>query len=195
MARLKFALAAILVILVVFFALVLSSVTQRFLFTRDLIMTAFEGNGESYYTPTYQFNMSDSNNYLGFFYFRMEYIPPNQSSNSVYISIEHLENTKLDSIVFRFSSEQVGAVYLDTSDPVDVSYSSSRDIDSFTTRAEFGELGTLQGDLVFQFILQDVPYKNNNLFFTADITMHYMTPLQLTALKAQVSISTTIPQA
>jgi hypothetical protein len=195
MSRVKIVLAVILVPILAFSALAYLSMTETFLFSQALTVKELDYGSIDYYWPTFQFNITDSNNYLGLFYFRMQYILPNQSSNTVYIDFQHSGNTKLDSIVFHFSSPEVRRVYLDMSDPVGVSYSSSRDTNSFTVKADFGELGTLQGGNTYEFILYDAAYKPNTLFFTADISMHYMVPLELTSLKAHVSINTVIPSA
>lgn len=79
------------------------------------------------------------------------------------------------------------------SDPVAVEYTSSRDFNSFSVKAGFGELGSLQGSNVYQFILDENAAKSSNLRLTADISMHYMNLLELTSLKAQVTLNAIIP--
>jgi hypothetical protein len=187
------ALTIILVAIVVFSAIAYSSATETFPFSKTLTVREVDSGNASYYEPIFYFNITDSGKSLGYLYFRIEAIPPNQSSNTVYIDFQHSGNTKLDSIVFRFSSPEVTRVYLDMSDPVTVAYTSSRDFNSFSVKADFGELGTLQGANVYQFILYDNRAKSSNLYFTADISMHYMNPLELTSLKAQVTLNTIIP--
>jgi hypothetical protein len=194
MSRAKMALALILVAIVILSALVYSSAAEHFWLSRSLIVKEDNVGVSSYYQPVFQFNITDSDKHLGDFYFRVEAIPPNQTSDTVYISFQHFGNTKLDSIDFHFSSPEVKRVYLDMSDPVGIKVSSSRDANSFSVKADnFGELGTLQGDIVYQFILSNDKTNSNNLYFSADISMHYMTPLQLTSLKAHLTISTVIP--
>ena len=193
MSRAKIALTLILVAVIILSALVYSSATEHFWFSRTLTVKQENTGISSYYQPVFEFNLIDSGNYLGDFYFRMEASLPNQTSNTVYVDFLHSGNTKLDSIDFRFSSPEVTSLYLDMGDPVSVAYTSSRNVNSFSVKADFGELGTLQGANVYQFILNDNGAKSSNLYFTADISMHYMTPLQLTSLKAQVTINTVIP--
>ena len=193
MSRMKVALVIILGAIIVISALAYSSATERFLFSKDLTVKESNSGSISYYEPNFTFNITDSNNYLGSLYFRMEAIPPNQSSNTVYIDFGHSGNTKIDSIVFHFSSPEVTSIYLDMSGPVDVAYSSSRDINSFSIKADFGELGTLQGSNFYQFILLDATNKPSNLYFSADISMHYMSLFELTSLKAHVTVNTVIP--
>ncbi len=194
MSRAKIALTLILVAVVILSALVYSSATENFWLSRTLTVKEDYPGISGHYQQVFQFNLTDSDKLLGEFYFRIEAIPPNQSSNTVYIDFEHSGNTKLDSIDFHFSSPEVTRVYLDMSDPVGIKFSASRDVNSFSVKAnDFGELGTLQGNIVYQFILSDAKTNNNNLYFSADISMHYMTPLQLTTLKAHLTINTVIP--
>jgi hypothetical protein len=187
-------LIAILAIFVIATSIMLPSITQKYPFTKGLTVTLIQGN-DTGYEPNYYYNITDNGKLVGKFFFRVEYIPPNGSSNQIYIDYEHLGGTKLDWIVFRFSSQEVHRVYLDMSDPVGVTYNPSRSTNTFAVKANFGELGTLQGSNTYQFVLYDDPSKTNNLFFTADISMHYMEPIQWTALSAQVTVNTIIPKA
>jgi len=174
-------------------AVAYSSAANHFWFTRTLTAQLIS-QAPNNYEPEFEFNISDSGKNLGNFYLRVEPIYPNQTLNEVYISFEHLGNTNLDSIDFRFSSTEITRVYLDTSDPEGIDYIASRDYNSFSVFAHnFGQLGTMQGADTYLFILYDVPSHNNSLFFSADISMHYMTPLQLTSLKTQVTVNTVIP--
>ena len=193
MARAKVVLALIFVALVIFSTIAYSSASETFWFSRSLTVKELAVGQSSYYQPDFYFNVTDSGKYLGSLYFRMEAVPPNQSSNTAYVDFQHSGNTELDSIVFRFSSPEVTRVYLDMSDPVTVSYTPSRDLRSFSVKADFGELGTLQGANTYQFILYENGAKSSSLYFTADISMHYMNPLELTSLKAHVALNAVIP--
>jgi hypothetical protein len=194
MAKLRVILGIVAVTIVISVALILPSITQSRPFAHDLVITQM-GNVGSCIQPEYYFNLTDNGKLVGYFYFRMDYIFPNQTSNEVYVSFEHIGNTRLDSINFQFQSPEVTRLYTDMSDPVDVAYSSSRDFNMFAVKATLGELGNLQGADTYQFILYDDISKPNYLFFSADISMHYMTPLQWTELKADVTFNTHIPQA
>jgi hypothetical protein len=186
-------LIAIFAIFVVSIAIMLPSITQKYLFTKGLTVTLIQGNGTGI-EPNYYYNITDNGKLVGKFLLRVEYIPPNESSNQIYIDYEHLGGTKLDSIVFQFSSQEVYQVYLDVFDPGGVTYSPSRSANTYTVKANFGELGTLQGSDTYHFILYDDPSKANNLHFTADISMHYMEPIQWTALNAHIDVNTVIPK-
>ena len=186
-------LGIVLVAVIVFSALFAVSLTQSFPFTTDLNVIARQGNGSDPNEPTYVFDFNDSNNRVGIFTFRLEPAFPNgPSSHDVYTEYMHLGNTKLDSITFQFNTPGVSNVYLDMGDPIGVSYISTRGYNSYTVTATFYELGTLQGANYYKFILTNLP-STSSLSFYANIRMHYMTPLQLTALRAQMSIQTTVP--
>ncbi len=194
MSRAKMAITLVLIVVIAVSPFVYLSVTKSFWFTHALTLQNV-GVPSSASEPEFEFNLSDSGRNVGEFYFRVEPIFPNQTSNKVYIDFQHSGNTELDSIDFRFSSPEVTKVYLDMSDRVGVEYISSISADSFSINANnFGELGTMQGSNgPFQFVLFDRQVNSNSLYFSADISMHYMSPLQLTTLKAHITINTAIP--
>jgi hypothetical protein len=193
MVKKRIILSVIISLLIVFSAFAYVSSQNAFLFSKELTIIKVSDEPNNY-EPDFYFNLTDSGKYVGSLYVRVEPIPKNSSSNTVYVDFQHKGNTKLDSIVFRFQSQQVTRVYLDMSDPVSVTYSPSRDLNSYSVKAEFGELGTLQGSNVYQFILYDYGLKSN-LYFSAEISMHYMNFLETTALKANVGLNTVIPSA
>jgi hypothetical protein len=193
MAKKKIIFSTVLILLIVFSTLVYVSSQRIFLFSRELTIIKVSGEPNNL-EPEFYFNVTDSGKYVGSLFVRVEPITKNSSSNTVYVDFQHSGNTQLDSIVFRFQSQQVTRVYLDMSDPVSVTYSPSRDLTSYSVKAEFGELGTLQGSNVYQFILYDFGPKSN-LYFSAEISMHYMNFLETNALKANIGLNTEIPSA
>jgi hypothetical protein len=194
MAKLRVILGIIALIIFISVAVMLPSIIQTRPFTHNLVITQM-GNVGSYIQPEYSFNLTDNGKLVGYFYFRMDYIFPNQTSNEVYVDFEHIGNTRIDSINFQFQSPEVTRLYTDMSDPVGIVYSPSRNINLYAVKATFGELGNLQGSDVYQFILYDDTSKPSYLYFSADISLHYMTPVQWTELKADISFHTQIPQA
>lgn len=197
MAKLRIITAAILIaILTVLGFVAFFSETETFLLTNDLTVVS-SYNGE-YFSQLYSFNLSDSNKVVGNVFFTMYYILPGQFTNMVFIDIGHKENTELDKVIFTFTSPKLMSVSVDMGSPHGISYTSSRaSPNTFTIIAyNFGELGTVQASLRFRFLFDDIISENDSsLSFSADIFMHYMIPLQLTALKGHVEIHTGIPQA
>ena len=189
----KLVLSAILILVILFSAMAYASAQKVFLFSKTLTVEKISGEPNEL-EPIYYFNVTDSGKYLGMLHFRIEPSPKNVSSNAVYVDFQHSGNTQLDSIVFRFQSQQVTRVYLDMSDPVTVTYSPSRDLTSYSVKADFGKLGTLQGSDVYQFILYTYGHKSS-LYFSAEISMHYMNLFEMTTLKATVELNTVIPSA
>jgi hypothetical protein len=189
----KAILSLVLILLIVISAFIYATSSQQFLFTKTLTVSKISATEPNDVQPTFYFNITDSGKYLGTLYFRMDPIPPNGTSNNVYVNFQHSGNTRLDSIVFHFKSHEVSRVYMDMSDPVTVTYTPSRGINSYAIKTEFGELGNMQGSNVYQFILYDFGPKSSNLYFSAEISMHYMNFLELTALKANVELNAIIP--
>jgi len=192
-------LAAVLVVVImlVFSLLAFSSVSKRFIFSKELAVREVADSFDNPYEPNY--NFTDSSNYVGNLFFRMERDFYNNSENKVYIDIQHVRTTELDSIVFLFKSPNLASVFLDTNYPLGVTYVFSRSFDTFTIEAtNLGGLGVIggtaeAGNIFFNFVLKSGPSHSNSLLFSAELSMHYMTPLQLTSMKASISLNTNIP--
>ncbi|MBT0160470.1 hypothetical protein G4O51_10855 [Candidatus Bathyarchaeota archaeon A05DMB-2] len=98
-------------------------------------------------------------------------------------------------MALRFRSPKILTVYLETNNPRGVTYTFSLEhLDTYVVSIDdFGELGRMNGDVDFNFILHTSEDEPNELFFSADVSMHYKMPLQLTTLKAHASTNTYIP--
>ena len=193
MIKKKIIFSLVLILLIIFSALAYVYSQEVFLFSKELTVVKVSGEPNNY-EPEFYYNITDSGKYLGSLLVRIDPIPKNGSSNRVYVDFQHMGNTQLDSIVFRFQSRQVTRVYVDVSDPVSITYSPSRDVTSYSVKAEFGDWGTLQGSAHYQFILFD-DGPEATLYFSVEISMHYMNFLEMTKLKANVGLNSVIPSA
>jgi hypothetical protein len=187
-------LAAVLVAVLVVSLLFLSSASENFIFSEELTVKKVIDNLNDAHEPNCLANFSNSNNEIGSLYFRLERDFFNNSENSMFVSVHHARDIELDSVVFRFRTPRAISVHLDTSNQIGVTYVFSKDPSMFTIEAkDMGELGAMEGDKVFEFIIKSYGSKEDNLLLTVDLSMHYKTPMQLTSLKASVDINTYFP--
>ena len=111
--KLKIALAILLAIAVATpTLLVWASETQRFVLSKELHVTDFVPRDVDAYIAY----VNDSRVEVAHIYVRVEHSMPNSHRVPVLFSIRHTEDTELDSLVLRFSTDQyVTSVYTEAS--------------------------------------------------------------------------------
>lgn len=184
----------ILIIIIGFSTLATLSITKPFLYTKQLTAeTILLTNGQ--FRSDYHGRFLDSGNEVATVFFRSEKLHTSFPSNEVIFSLTHAENVELDSMTLKFKSPTILFVYLKTNDPQNILYSFSREpMDTFVINVEdFRWLGKVKGSAHFDFILQTIENRPNDLLLSIDIAMHYKTPIQLTGLNAQTTINMRIP--
>ena len=176
-----FAIIAASIILIIASALVFSSGTGNFLFSRDLTVGNFvqNDNGGGYYG--YTANMTDGSTFV-----RSVGLFIQSDSSGQYqltIQIPYQPNYQVDSVKLTFSS--VPSVITLYALPLNGEYPTAH----FYTDNNLGvvyEINNLgwygSGTVTFEFMLK--AYQASHLAMTADISMHKATTLQLTSLKA-----------
>jgi hypothetical protein len=174
---------------------VFASVFERYPFTKTLnTNTIILSSGQ--YVSTYYANFTDGEVKVGDFFMTIDNRLTQLPDSDITINIGHNgSNLELDSMVLRFKSPAIFAVYLNTNYPLDIPYTFSREhLDTYIITVEdFSWLGKSDGDAHFELILQNTANKSNNLQFSADISMHYKTLIQLTAVSAHVDADIKIP--
>ena len=186
-------LAVALVIIIALSALALSSLSKSFLFSKELTVATLSESIASHASVVYDANVTDSKTYIGELFIRIEPNSLEDNQKNMVFSIGHKANTELDTVVLTFSSREIALVYFGGMPSVEYSYSTSPDSITVTIDVQKA-LGSLQSTLEFDLILNTVNSYSTNLLFSADILMHYMEPLQLTALRAHTSFNTYIPE-
>jgi hypothetical protein len=166
--------------------LIYASETNTYFFSKDLQVTDFIFNGDSYIA-----NVSDSGVLVAGLAFRIEHSVANLTSHRIQFSIWHTDSSHLDSMTLRFSTEPyVINLYLAASSYDWPVARFTRDVDVIYSVPNIGWYGL--GTVTLDFILdsyEQVP----NLGFTADFSMHMNALLQLTSLKANAHLYTPIP--
>jgi hypothetical protein len=169
--------------------LVYASETNTYFFSRDLQVTDFVFNGDSYIA-----NVSDSGVLVAGLDFRIEHSVANLTSHRIQFSIWHTDSgsSQLDSMTLRFSTEPyVITLYLAASSYDWPGARFTRDnLDVVYSVPNIGGYGL--GTVTLDFIL-DSYGQAPNLGFTADFSMHMDAFLQLTSLKANAHLYTPIP--
>lgn len=167
---------AVLLLLLLSSLIAWASANQRFIFTRELHVSGFA----PLHDESYVANVTDSGQELAHLYFRVEHPAVNSDRVPIRFSIWHAENTELDSLTLRFSTEP----FLTTMQFEVTSYTPPLEFhrDNKAVLFSIKDLGLYgTGTVTLDFTL--IKYSNlNELTITADFSMHYESPLQLTAL-------------
>lgn len=184
----KVGIISLAVLLLLFSSLIVwASAYQRFIFTRELHVSDFV----PHLNDDYAANVTDSGQELAHLYIRIE--PPMVNSNRVPVLFEiwHAENTELDSLALRFST----GLFVTTMQFEATSYTQPLEFrrDNRAVLFSIKDLGLYgTGTVTLDFTL--IKYSNlNELTITADFSMHYESPLQLTALNGHSFLNTQIP--
>jgi hypothetical protein len=187
--KLKIALAALLTIAVATpTILVWASETQRFILSKDLHVTDFAPRDVDAYVAY----VNDSEAEVAYIYVRVEHPVPNSHRVPIMFSIWHTEDTELDSLVLKFSTDQyVTSVYTEASS---YNWPESRFYREGTqTILAINDMGWYGvGTVTLNFILFTDPH-SENLGLVIDFSMHYNTFMQLTSLKGHTNLYTQIP--
>jgi hypothetical protein len=167
--------------------LIYASETNTYFLSRDLQVTDFVFNGDSYIA-----NVSDSGVLVAGLSFRIEHSVANTTSHRIQVSIWHTDNSHLDSMTLRFSTEPyVITLYLGASSydwPVARFTRDNLGVVYSVPNIGWYGLGTVTLDLILD-SYQQAP----NLGFTANFSMHMDAFLQLTSLKANAHLYAPIP--
>jgi hypothetical protein len=171
-------------------ALVFASETQMFIFSKDLRVEKFSANDDSYST-----NVFDSEVRVADIYVRLEHPLPSSLHIPMLVSIWHAEDTELDSLTLKFSSERPAGISLFMEAPEGLwpetqFHQDENDMGVVFAVKDLGFYGT--GTVTLNFILVSY-WQNTNLGFRVDFSMHKKTFLQLTSLKADAYLYTSLP--
>ncbi len=187
--RVKAALCIVLLCAVIVSTIIAASLTNNFLFSRDLIVKQVTVPNSGYDRI---FDVYDSNNQIGELVFR---INPSfgEFSSFTFDEPRNILNYILDAITLKFNPG-VGSpisVYMKTNYPT-VPTTFSQDKQGETTvslkNMEVYDGGSVPIDFVIQ-----TNGQNASLLINADVTFHETAFLQLTSLKAHVSFEAQIP--
>jgi len=197
--KLKITLGALIAIAVlVFLMLVRMSETERFVFSRDVYVETFKQLGSNPYDG-YHADIIDSGTKVASIYVRVD--PP--TSNLGYVnfmfSITPYERTEIDSLSLEFFMDNnYVTMYLETPQGgwPDIEFHRSSNAKGVVFSVEdlgwFGQ-STMERDfMLVQFSSRN--YTETRITFNMELSMHKMTLLQLTALKAQAFVDITIPR-
>ncbi len=185
--KIKFLIVTITIIGIVLVGLLAASMSQNFLFSSYVRVEKIENTEDATI-----YHVFDGETIIGEIYFRIKPSPSGVQQNQMTISFTLFYNqTELDSIRIGFSGgNSVISIYKEAS---------SYDWD-YQFRMEGGDILFEVPDLDWfgqsttrlDFIL--VPFDAINLYLEMELSMHRITPLQLTSLKAQVFINVPIPE-
>jgi len=153
------------------------SLTQTFIFSSSLHVTDFVKSGNAYAA-----NATDSGRDIAHIYVRIENPQPNSNRIPILFSIWHTDDTELDSLSLKFSTEPyVTSLFLEASSyewPELEFHQDGKGI-LFSVK-DLGWYG--EGTITLDFILDPDPH-SNALGLTMDFSMHYSGFMQLTTLK------------
>jgi hypothetical protein len=184
--------AAVIVVFVVILSFAVFSSGNTFLFSRDLqVQKLWPATG---YMDQYVSELNDSSGHIGEVAFTLNEVP-GASLHRVWVDISHYNNTLLDSVVFKFSNPSaIGniAVYVEANHPqVKVNtYQDGRIFVIEATPSDIMQRGTLHIDFVVETF-----GSIDKLQMGADLTLHQQAFLQLTQMKASLTIDHNILQA
>lgn len=181
--------ALLILIIAVPSILIWSSVTQTFLFSSDLPITDFVRSG---FGDAYAANGTDSGRDIAHVYVRIENAQPNSNRMPILFSIWHTQDTELDSLSLRFSTEPyVTSLFLEASTYDWPGLEFHQDgLDIVFSAKDLGWYG--EGTITLNFILDPDPH-SNALSLTTDFSMHYYGFMPLTALRAHSFLNTQLP--
>jgi hypothetical protein len=187
--KLKIALAILLAIAVATpTLLVWASETQRFVLSKELHVTDFVPRDVDAYIAY----VNDSKVEVAHIYVRVEHPMPNSHRVPILFSIWHTEDTELDSLVLRFSTDQyVTSVYTEASSynwPESRFYREGRQ--TILAVNDMGWFGV--GTVTLNFMLFADSH-SENLGLIMDFSMHHEAFMQLTSLKGHANLYTPIP--
>jgi len=174
----KIMLVALLVLIIaVPSILIWSSLTQTFIFSSSLHVTDFLKSGNAYAS-----NATDSGRDIAHIYVRIKSPEPNSNRIPILFSIWHTNDTELDSLSLRFTSEPYGpSLFLQASsyEWSELKFHRVGGGILFSVK-DLGWYG--EGTITLGFILVPDPY-SNALSLTMDFSMHYSGFMPLTTLE------------
>jgi len=165
--------------------LVWVSFTQRFIFSSSLHVTDFVNIS----VDAYAANVTDSGRDIAHIYVRIENPQPNSNRIPILFSIWHTDDTELDSLSLRFTTEPyVTSLFLEASSyewpELDFHRDGKGILFSVKDLGWYGE-----GTITLDFILAPDPH-SNTLGLTMDFSLHYSSFMQLTTLKGHSVLNT-----
>jgi hypothetical protein len=181
--RIKIVLVALIVsVITVPSILVWATRTQTFIFSNSLHVTDFTKSGD-----TYTANVTDAGRDIAHIYVRVENPVPNSNRVPILFSIWHTNNTELDSLSLKFTTEPyVTSLFLEASSYIWPQAEFHRNGKGILFYVE--DLGWYgEGAITLDFILDPDPH-SDNLALTIDFSMHYSGLMQLTALKGSSTL-------
>lgn len=184
----KITFISLMVLLLAFSSLiVLASASQKYLFNRNLQITNF---AQSDSEDSYVAFVTDSGQNLSHIFIRIEHPAVNSNRVPILFSMWHAENTELDSLTLRFSTEpSVTTLLFEATSynmPLEFHQTGKDVLFSVKDLGLYGE-----GTVTLDFTL--IKYSSGNLVISVDFSMHYVSPLQLTALNGHSSLNTQLP--
>lgn len=182
--KITFVALLILIIAVPSMLLVLISLTQTFIFSSSLHVTDFVKSGNAYLA-----NATDSGRDIAHIYVLVGNPQPDSSRIPIQFSIWHTDDTELDSLSLRFSTEPyVSSLFLEASTYAWPEFEFHRDnLGILFSVKDLGWYG--EGTTMLDFILDPDP-RSNALALTMDFSMHYLGFMQLTTLKGHSLLNT-----
>ena len=158
--------------------------TETFIFSRSLHITDFVKSDEGY-VANVQWGFRD----IGHIYVRVENPMPNSNHRPVVFSIWHVNDTELDSLTLRFTTELfVTSLFLKASSYEWPEMKLHRDSTGILFSVKDLEWYGKE-TITLDFILEPDPH-SSVLGLTVDFSMHYSGVIQLTTLKGHIFLNT-----
>jgi hypothetical protein len=172
--------------------LVLLSVTENYVTSKDVYFSEFSKDGIGYYGIAL-----DGSNKIADLYFRVEHAQPNSNYQPMRVEWQHSPDVEIDSVTFRFRVASGTTIYMQTdypgisSIPYSFSYKNQHGPVYEIVLKDIGSYGK-SGSVRIDFIMRNIQ-NASQMTFEADFSMHYVSALQLSSIKAHAHLDALIP--